>query len=175
MRVRAPFMLAFRAAYEARDAKERLDLRDEAGERLIAGRRTMTRGAVTESAVRREISRDLETLLNTVNLESIESLEDCEFVRKSILNYGLPDVTHRTIDEVGVTDVVSEIEDALIRFEPRLVRDSIRVRRDEEAEIAHFLVRFIVRADMFSDPLKVPVEFFADVQMDSGKVLISRL
>lgn len=168
-------MLAFRAAYEARDARERLDMRDETGERVIAGRRTLTRGAVTENAIRREVSRDLETLLNTVNLESIEDLEDCEHVRRSILNYGLPDVTHRTIDEAGVTDVVAEIEDALIRFEPRLLKETIRVRRDEEADIAQLIVRFIVRADMFSDPLKVPVEFFADVQMDSGKVLISRL
>lgn len=175
LRMRTPFMLAFRSAYEARDARVRFDMRDEAGERVIAGRRSLVRGAVTEHAVRREISRDLETLLNTVNLESSEDLEDCTFVRRSILNYGLPDVAHRSIDEAGVGDIVLEIEEALFCFEPRLVRDSIRVTRDSSIDAAQLQVRFVVRADMYADPLKVPVEFFADVQIDTGKVSISRL
>ena len=174
-RVRAPLMLAFRNAYVAKDARQRLDLRDESGERVIAGRRTFNRGAATETAVRDEVRRDLENLLNTVNLESIEDLEDCDDVRKSILNFGVPDVASRSIDEVGVSDIVGELEEALINFEPRLIRQTIHVERDKEADIARLLVRFVVRADMFSDPLKVPVEFFADVQMDSGKVVISRL
>lgn len=175
VRMRTPLMLAFRSAYEARDARVRYDMRDESGERVIAGRRSLVRGAVTENAVRREISRDLETLLNTVNLESSEDLDDCTFVRRSIINYGLPDVAHRSIDEMGVSDIVAEIEEALFCFEPRLVRDSIHVTRDNSVDAAQLQVRFVVRADMYADPLKVPVEFFADVQVDTGKVSISRL
>ena len=38
-RLSPPLMYAFRGAHEARDAKKKLDLRDEAGERVIANRR----------------------------------------------------------------------------------------------------------------------------------------
>ncbi len=37
-RLRPPLMYAFREAHAARDARKKLDLRDEAGERIVAGR-----------------------------------------------------------------------------------------------------------------------------------------
>ena len=85
-------------------------------------------------------------------------------------------IRDRPLAEIGGKGLFTkEIEEALLCFEPRLVRDSIRVERDTTAEVAELQVRFVVRADMWSDPLKVPVEFFADVQIDTGKVMISRL
>lgn len=48
-RLAPPLMYAFRAAHEKRDAKQRLDLRDEAGERVIAARRVTTRSPISES------------------------------------------------------------------------------------------------------------------------------
>ena len=37
-RLSPPLMYAFRTAHEARDAKKKIDLRDESGERVIASR-----------------------------------------------------------------------------------------------------------------------------------------
>ena len=36
-------------------------------------------------------------------------------------------------------------------------------------------VRFLVRADLICEPVNVPVEFVADVELDSGKIAINRL
>src|SRR5262245_57304624 len=58
-RLSPPLMYAFRGAHEARDAKTKLDLRDEAGERVIASRRMAVRTAITEPTLRREVARDL--------------------------------------------------------------------------------------------------------------------
>ena len=52
-RLTPPLMHAFRAAHDARDAKKKLDLRDEeSGERIIAGRRGPARAAITEPVLR---------------------------------------------------------------------------------------------------------------------------
>jgi len=40
---------------------------------------------------------------------------------------------------------------------------------------ADLKVRFIVRADLFCEPLNVPIEFVADVEVDTGKIMIARL
>ena len=64
-RLSPPLMHAFRAAHAARDAKTKLDLRDKEGERIIASRRSMKRGAITEPMLRREVAIDLEALMNT--------------------------------------------------------------------------------------------------------------
>jgi len=168
-------MYAFRAAHEARDAKKKLDLRDEGGERVIAGRRTMARTAITEMLLRREVARDLEILMNTIDLAATEDLHEFQHVRQSILNFGFPDVGHRTIDELTVNAIRDEIDRALRTYEPRIVADSIEVARDHDVRAAELKIRFVVRADLACEPLNVPVEFVADVEIDTGKILINRL
>jgi type VI secretion system protein ImpF len=168
-------MYAFRAAHEARDAKKSVDIRDEAGERVIAGRRMATRTAITEPVLRREVATDLAMLMNSINLESIEDISSKPEVRRSILNYGIPDLTHRSLDEGGIGAVASEIKRALIAYEPRLVPETIQASRDVRARASDLQIRFLVRADLKCDPINVPIEFVADVEVESGKVKIDRL
>jgi type VI secretion system protein ImpF len=168
-------MFAFRSAHAARDATKKIDLRDEAGDRVIAGRRSVGRAPITESVLRKEVARDLEALMNTVALESSEDLQDFEYVRKSILNFGLPDLVHRTSDETSVDDVKKGIETVLETFEPRLAADSIHAARDETLDSNELKVRFVVQADLRCEPVDVPVEFVADVEFDCSAVMINRL
>lgn len=174
-RLSPPLMFAFRGAYEARDAKKRIDLRDESGERVIASRRSSPRTAITEPVLRREVARDLEALMNTIALESSLDLKGYDNVRKSILNFGFPDISHRTIDELSVNDIQGEIKTILMNFEPRLLSETIRVGRDVSVDQSELKIRFTVNAELFCDPVNVPVEFVAEVEMDSGKVQINRL
>jgi len=167
-------MRAFRDAHQARDARAKLELRDEGGERIVAGRRSAAR-SITEAAMRSDVARDLETLLNTVNLGSAISLQGFDYVRRSILNFGFPDLAHRSIDEISVDDVKGELETVLIDFEPRLVSQSVRVMRDETLDPAELKVRFVVRAELYCEPVNAPIEFFADLELETGKILLNRL
>ena len=174
-RLSPPLMHAFRAAHAAGDAKKRMDIRDEAGERVIAGRRMSVRAAITEPVLRGEVARDLSILMNTTNLDSAEDLSEVPQVRQSILNYGLPDLVRRSIDEHSLADIAREIERALIDYEPRLVPQSIRAARDEAVKGADLKLRFTVRADLACDPVNVPLEFVADADVETGKIKIDRL
>jgi type VI secretion system protein ImpF len=174
-RLSPPLMYVFRAAHEAKDATKKVELRNEAGDRVIAGRRRKARQVITERMLRFEVARDLEALLNTIAMESSIDLTDAPFVRKSILNYGIPDVTHRTIDEAGVNEAIpQEIKAAIANYEPRLAAASLQIERDESVDITELRVRFIVRAELTCHPVHVPVEFIADI-VDTGKILINRL
>jgi type VI secretion system protein ImpF len=174
-RLSPPLMHAFRAAHAARDATKKLDLRDESGERIIAGRRAVSRAPITESLLRREVARDLEALMNTVALEAAADLTEFAYVRKSVLNFGLPDLVHRSIDETGVEDIKGEIELAMTTYEPRMVRDSVHAVRDTKIDPAELKVRFVVQAELRCDPVDVPVEFIADLDFDGSVVQINRL
>jgi type VI secretion system protein ImpF len=173
-RLAPPLMYAFRAAHEKKDAKARLDLRDEAGDRVIAARRVTTRAPISESGLRREVMIDLVDLFNTTNLAAAEDLSAFAAVRGSILNYGFPDLSSRTLDENGLGAIAREIEVALADFEPRLDRGSIRAQRDGEAREEELKLRFLVKADLLARPVNVPVEFVAEVELDSGKIKIGR-
>jgi type VI secretion system protein ImpF len=173
-RLSPPLMHVFRAAHAAKDSKKRVDIRNEAGERVIAQRRMRVRQVITEPVLRQEVARDLDALLNTIAMESTVDMSGEPYVRKSILNFGLPDVTHRTIDETGVDDIPEEIRMAIVNFEPRLAAASLRIERDTSVDITELKVRFIVRAELTCDPVHVPVEFVADI-IESGKIVVNRL
>ena len=96
-------------------------------------------------------------------------------MRKSILNFGFPDLASRSIDERAVSDISRQIEATLATFEPRLAKSSIKARRDDSVAADELRVRFLVSAELRVQPLDVPVEFTAEVELDSGKVRIERL
>ncbi len=163
-RLRPPLMFAFREAHLEKDAKAALDLRGEGGERVIAQRRAEQR--------RREIGLDLDALVNTINFASAVDLSGLEHVRRSILNHGFPDMTRLSIDEHRVDVIREDLTAALMSYEPRLIRKSIAVERDDSLDRAELKVRFLVRADLNCEPLNVPVEFVADLELDTGKIAI---
>lgn len=173
-RLSLPLMHVFRAAHEAKDAAKKVDLRTKAGDRIIAGRRLRARQTITEALLRREVSRDLDALLNTIALESTIDMSEAPDARKSILNFGIPDLTKRTIDEAGVNAIPEEIRAAIVNFEPRLAAASLHIERDTSVDIAELKVRFIVRADLTCDPVQAPVEFIADI-IEAGQIIVSRL
>ncbi|MDP3411002.1 GPW/gp25 family protein [Bosea sp. (in: a-proteobacteria)] len=171
-RLRPPLMFAFREAHLDKDAKVSLDLRDAGGERVIAQRRAAPRAAITESKLRREIAIDLDGLVNTINLAASVDLSQHEHVGRSILNHGFPDLASRTIDEHRVDLIAQDMVTVLLGYEPRLIRDTIAVERDQSLDRAELKVRFLVRADLNCEPLNIPVQFVADLELDTGKMAI---
>jgi type VI secretion system protein ImpF len=172
-RLSPPLMHVFRAAHVAKDAAKKIDSRTEIGDRVIAGRRLRAGHVITEPVLRREVVRDLEALLNTIAMESTVDISEAEYVRKSILNFGLPDISSHTIDEVGMREVPEEIRLAIVNYEPRLAAESLTVERDLSVSVDELKVRFIVRADLTCDPVPVPVEFVADIT-ETGNIVLNR-
>lgn len=167
-------MQAFRAAHHSRDARTRADVR-VGGERVLSSRRMSSRAPISESELRKIVISDVGALLNTVNLNSAQNLSEAPEVGKSILNFGFPDIARLSIDENAVFQVAQELEAALSDFEPRLVRGSIKARRDETVSPNELRVRFLVSAALRMQPVDVPVQFVAEVELDSGKLKIDRL
>ena len=145
------------------------------GDRVIASRRLKARAPIPETELRKAVNTELVALFNTTNLESIEDLSTAPEVRKSIVNYGFPSLTHRTIDENETSGIAREIETALRDFEPRLLAGSIKARRDDTVSPDELRVRFLVSAALKTQPVEVPVQFIAEVELDSGKIKLDRL
>ena len=173
-RLTPPLMHAFRAAHRERDAVVPVDIRDR-GDRVIASRRASSRAPISETELRKLVNSDLVGLFNTTNLDSAEDLSSVPEVRESILNFGFPDLTRRTIDENEVNSIAREIETALRDFEPRLAPESIKARRDDRVAADTLRVRFLVSAELRCHPVNVQAEFVAEVEVNSGKVRIDRL
>ena len=177
-RLSPPLMWAFRDAHQERETRKSMEAQKDQGEVVVPGRRSAPQASVNEIVLRREVWRDLELLLNTISLESSEpAVAEFAEVRNSVLNFGLPDMTHRAMDELKRNDnaVEREMEGALQAFEPRLLQGSVRVKRDVQVDAAELKLRYVIRADLSCKPVDIPVEFTAEVELDSGKVVVNRL
>ena len=78
--------------------------------------------------LRAVVKRDLAWLLNTCNLAATQDLSDFPEVRHSVLNYGLPDLTGTSLSSLDVAALERMVKQAIIDFEPRILRNSVRVR-----------------------------------------------
>lgn len=174
IRVRPGLMTAFRLAHQSRDARDAAGDEADDGERLVVGRGPTYRSSSAAEELQRSVSQGLETLMNTINLASSLDLSQFAEARRSVVNYGFPDIAHRSIEEIAVNDIGREIGAALLTFETRLVPSSIEVSRDTTLDAAELKIRFVVRADLSCDPLNLPVEFVADLERDTGKISVSR-
>lgn len=171
-RVRIPFAAAFRPPPKLRASDQKPDTPTYG--RFVPGRRSVVQGAISEGDLEKIVREDLVVLLNTVHFAAGTDLSDHPHVATSILNFGFPDLLHRSIDEARVGDIASEIDAALSTFEPRLVPGSLRVTRDTRVSIDEFRIRFVIAAEIDSEPLNLPVQFVAELERDTGKITVQR-
>lgn len=170
-RLRPPLMLAFRQAFKTRNDRK---ADAAAGEAVIVQSRRTVSVAVSEVELRDNLTADLEALLNTTNLESTLDLGPNDYVRRSIVNFGIYDLVHRTAEETSSFMIEQELRDAIARYEPRILADSLHIVRDASATDDDLKIRFIVRGDMDCDPAPAPVEFVAHLEVASGKLAVSK-
>jgi len=173
LKMHSPLMWAFRAMddpdYKAAQARQK---ESSKAKNLRSGRRLSRAYGVSEHALLSEVRRDLQALLNTVNLNSTQDLSDFPEVMTSILNYGLPDLSVHIVDTVRIERLADDIREALLRFEPRMDPKTLQVIRDESLEGDTFKVRFLIKAEIRCDPIRVGSEFIADVDPAFGRIKI---
>ena len=88
------------------------------------------------------------------------------------MNFGLPDLSVHIVDTVRIDRLADDIKEALIRFEPRMDPRTLQVARDENVDSETFKVRFLIKADIRLDPVRVGSEFVADVDPAFGRIKI---
>ncbi|WP_306146116.1 type VI secretion system baseplate subunit TssE [Roseibium sp. MMSF_3412] len=173
VKIHAPLMWAFRAMddpdYKAAQERQKENTKSK---NLKSGRRLSRSYGVTEQTLLSEVRRDLQALLNTVNLNSTQDLSDFPEVETSILNYGLPDLSVHVVDTIKIERLADDIRDALIRFEPRMDPRTLQVIRDDSIDSDTFKVRFLIKAEIRCDPVRIGSEFIADVDPAFGRIKI---
>lgn len=101
------------------------------------------------------VRRDLEWLLNTRRTPDLPP--GLEEVSRSVLAYGLPDFTARSVKSYSDRErLLGEIEEAIRVFEPRLEGVSVHLEESGGKESG---LRFRIEARLRVDPAPEPVSF----------------
>lgn len=171
-------MNVFRQAAESGDARRR-DAEFDNGDdtvRVLSTRSQERRQGAGQGQLRRHLSHDLANLMGTIHMEAgNEALAEFEHVRKSVLNYGMVDMTRYTTSDVKNARLLRELRAALIRHEPRLIPETVEIVLREGDENENQRLAFDIRAEMAARPVDVPLEFLAEIDTGAGKIAMSNL
>lgn len=125
----------------------------------------------TEKALRATVRRELAWMLNTTNFAAVTDLSDYPQVRTSVLNYGVPDLAGKSLDDRLVRQRAREIRAAIIAFEPRIDEASLDVEVSDRIERDN-AVTYVISADITSAVRAIPVKFRTDIEADSSAATV---
>lgn len=174
-RAKVSVMHVFRASFDEHDARRARGLTDT-GEGEITKRSMQRRDGMSVDALKRHLEMDLTALMNTVHLGAAVDLSDAPHVARSVLNYGFRDLSDVTSQDLNDNDVIESVRQSLLDHEPRIVPETLEVTRGErktESEKHRLIIK--IAADLMGDPVDVPVEFDAEVDLGVGKLKMSNL
>jgi len=173
-KAKTSILQVFRASHSDRDSHHRRQISDDGTTRLTSARK-QRRFGVSEHQLRRHLEADLAALLNTIHLEATVSLDEAPHVANSILNYGFRDLSGLGRVALNTPAVVDTLRQSLIRFEPRLIAETLDVQiRDTGSGKTHHLAIFVT-AELLGDPVDVPLDFDAEIDLGAGKMSLSNL
>lgn len=173
-RKQVSLMHVFRSAVERGDSRDgRATYRD--GDREVTQRSKERREGTDEETLRRHLSNDMASLMNTIALDAIVDLEGAPYVRNSIINFGFSDLSTMSQSQFAATDVAKFIRETLIRHEPRLIAGTIDINVNIDAQSVSQRLTFDISAEMVATPVDVPLSFMAEVDMGAGKMQMTRL
>lgn len=127
------------------------------------------------SSLRESVLRDLEWLLNTVNLESVETLEDFPELRQTVLNYGMPGLSGSTSNTADRDAIRKLIKVAIETFEPRILKNTLRISLIEEADMLNpHAIAFQIEGTMWGRPMPEALFLRTELDLELGDVKVTQ-
>ena len=121
---------------------------------------------VTPARMRELVRDNLIDILNVTNLEHEIDMARYSHAADSVLNFGIPPLAGRYLSEVPWGDFEKTIRKAVLRFEPRIIPDSLRVipPADSGKQRAGNILSFLIQGMIFMEPY--PLDFMLQSQLD---------
>ena len=129
---------------------------------------------MSKARMRQAVIRDLAWLFNATRLESGASLANLPYVRRSVVNYGLPALSGQTASTLDITLLERGIRQAILDFEPRILASTLRVGAVVEATaLDHYNVIGVeIHGQVWAQPVPLELLLRTEIDLETGKVQI---
>lgn len=120
------------------------------------------------------VLRDLAWLFSCTNLAASEDLEAFPEVERSVLNYGLPDLSGQTVDSLKTGMLERMLDQAIRNFEPRILPKTLKVRLlPADPERGGNSLAFEIDGDLWAQPLPQHLYLETKLDLELGQAEIS--
>ena len=159
-------------------------------DRLTDVQPSVSREAVEERVLSKQqlraaVLRDLAWLFNTARLEpdplranpeDVARWSEAPFVRRSVLNYGIPSLSGIAVSVMQFPAIEAAIRQAIIDYEPRIDPKTLAVQIVREGfSIQHNSLRLVIRGHLWNQPVPLELLLSADVDVETGLAAVRDL
>lgn len=129
---------------------------------------------ISANRLREFVTRDISWLLNCVNMCDDDTLAEYPEVARSVVNFGIPDLTGTALSGVDASVLQRQIRAAIVAFEPRLTASTLRVtvstngtRMDGQSLV------FNIESEMWAQPIPLNLYLKTEVDLETGAFHVS--
>ncbi len=123
--------------------------------------------------LRQAVVRDLGWLLNTVQLSATDDIASYPEVLRSVVNYGMADLSGRTASGVTTEDIEEWLREAIETFEPRILPSTLRIEVSvREGEMSHNLMSIRIEGELWAQPLPQRLFLKTEFDLETGTVQV---
>ena len=123
--------------------------------------------------IRACVKRDLDWLLNASQYSPQEDLEDYPDVVCSVLNYGMPDLTGKTVSGFDQRHMERLLKQVIVNFEPRILRNTLTVRvMADKTLFEHNALVFEIEGELWAEPQPLHLHLRTEFELEDGNVSV---
>jgi type VI secretion system protein ImpF len=147
-------------------------LTDDAPERTLEPREQRV---LSKSRLRQAVLRDLAWLFNATCAEVGTDFTDAPHARRSVINFGLPSMSGRTMSTFDATDLERAVRQAILDFEPRILPEGLEVRAvGEPGHLEHHNVIGVeIRGHLWAQPVPLELLIRTEIDLETGQVQVT--
>jgi type VI secretion system protein ImpF len=129
---------------------------------------------ISSQRLRDAVRRDLTWLLNCVYLEATDDLSAWPLIARSTLNFGVPETSGVPVANINVEALQKRVRQAILDFEPRLLRSKLTVTVEKQAETMNrnSLV-FLIQGEMWAQPVPQSIFVRSEFDLETGIVKVN--
>jgi type VI secretion system protein ImpF len=127
---------------------------------------------MNKAQIREAVLRDLSWLLNSVQPLGAELGRLYPAAADSVINFGLPAMSGQLASKIDVHLLERAIKQAILRFEPRVMEDSLEVKALDASSVldTHNVIEFEIRGFMWAQPVPLELLLRTQVDLEAGQV-----
>ncbi len=132
-----------------------------------------THRLMSKQQMRAAVLRDLSWLFNATQMKE-RLVEAYPALADSVLNYGLPGLSGQQASKVDIGALERIIRQAILRFEPRILPESLEVKAIEANNVldTHNMIEFQIRGHLWAQPVPLEILLRTQVDLEAGLVAV---
>jgi type VI secretion system protein ImpF len=152
--------------------KRRLELQRQLDE-LRAQFNVLTASVSSLQEIRACVKRDLDWLLNASQYSPQEHLEGYPDVASSVLNFGIPDLTGKTVTGFDPAYIERLLKQVIVNFEPRIIRRTLSVQViADKTMFDHNALAFDIEGELWAEPQPLHLHLRTEFELEDGSVSV---